>query len=84
MTTANPFAGKFKVDLDPDDYQPVSVSSNKTNEQLFSNKEQESKKKKKVRPEKKDNDTKPQVQDDEGFEVVSKHKQPKKKHKKTV
>lgn len=77
MSTANPFAGKFKVDKD-EDYQEVTASNTKPTEQLFTQKDQP-KKTKKVRPEKKENQPSYQKQDDEGFEVVSKHKVQKKK-----
>ena len=75
MSTENPFAGKFKVDTDQDDYIEIKT----TTKQKEQTNETDTKKKKKVRPEKKEHEEVKTGKDEEGFEVVSKHKQTKPK-----
>ena len=78
MSLSNPF-GKMKIERDSDDEEDdfQKVKSNKPSQQLFVS--QETKKKKK-RPENTENQG-PKIEEEEGFEEVSKHKPQRKKQK---
>ncbi len=78
MTMANPF-GKMKIERDSDDEDDdfQKVKSNKPSQQLFVSQEQ---KKKKKRPENTENQGS-KIEEEEGFEEVSKHKPQRKKQK---
>ena len=78
MSLSNPF-GKMKVERDSEDENEdfQKVKSNKPSQQLFVAPEQ---KKKKKRPENTENQG-TKIEDEEGFEEVSKHKPQRKKQK---
>ena len=73
---ANPF-GKMKIERDSDDEDDdfQKVKSNKPSQQLFVSQEP-----KKNRPENKENQSS-KIEEQEGFEEVSKHKPQRKKQK---